>query len=170
MLNTKASLKWKAATCAVQYQLQYRVVGSGTWTTVLVNDISYKLNSLTPSTTYEWQVATVCQVSPQILSGYAAGNNFTTDAASGFAARTAIDADDEIKLYPNPSKYNATLQLGNMHDADITIADATGKTIWQRRHVSDAVVILPVEKFTAGVYMVTISNGKETKTLKLVRE
>lgn len=169
----KASLKWKASLCAVQYQLQYRVLGSGTWTTVTVNDISYKLNNLSPSTTYEWQVATVCQASPQILSGYTPGSNFTTDAAA-FSARQNINAaavSFDAIVYPNPVKGNATLQWSNMaKNVTITLADIAGKTIWQQQQVSDASMLLPTEKLIAGVYIITISNGKESKTLKLVKE
>ncbi|TXF74985.1 GEVED domain-containing protein [Chryseobacterium sp.] len=56
---TSAQVNW-AATLGATYSLQYRAVGSGTWITVNVPTNSYNLTALTPYTTYEVQVASIC--------------------------------------------------------------------------------------------------------------
>jgi len=47
-------------TGAASYSLQYRKLGTNRWKTKLVRGTSAKLNRLSPATSYEYQVATVC--------------------------------------------------------------------------------------------------------------
>ena len=173
---TTATLKWKAATCAVGFQLQLRVVGAVSWTTIPVAGIAYKAKNLLPATTYEWQVATVCQASPQILSAYTVGANFTTLVA---AFTDPVAGGESIKvsegftasLFPNPSRSSATLRIkGAAQNVTVTITDVTGKILWKSLNVNDAQLKLPVEKLSAGVYIINVFNGTESRVLKLVKE
>jgi len=173
---TTATLKWKATSCSVGFQLQLRVLGSGTWTTIPVAGTTYKAKNLLSATTYEWQVATVCQASPQILSAYTVGTNFTTPAA---AFNDPVAGAESIKVsegfnataFPNPSKNNATLRInGTVQNVTVTITDVTGKVLWKSLNISDTQVNLPVEKLSAGVYIINVFNGTESRVLKLVKE
>ena len=77
----------------------------------------------------------------------------------------------EAILYPNPVHGSASLQIkGNVKDMLVTIADISGKVLWQKTFANPTQVSLPVEKITAGIYMVTLKTGTESKTLKLVKE
>ncbi len=74
-------------------------------------------------------------------------------------------------LYPNPVVSNATLQItGNTKNVSLSITDMSGKKIWQSNNSNATIVKLPVEKFSAGTYFVTVTNGMESKTLKLVKQ
>ncbi len=171
--STGATLKYKAASCAAQYQLQYRKISTATWTTVTVTGLSYKAKNLLPSTSYEWQVATVCQVSPQILSAYKAGTNFTTTASPNatFAAAKAVEDVFNAMVFPNPAKSSATLQISGANEGvTVNLTDVTGKVLWQSQHTQETQLKIPVDKLAAGVYIVSVNNGKEIRTLKLIKE
>lgn len=77
--TTAATLNWSAATGALTYNIQYRVVGSGTWTPTTSASTSKAISSLTASTQYEFQVQSAC--TGGATSDFSASTNFTTSAA-----------------------------------------------------------------------------------------
>jgi hypothetical protein len=58
--TTSAVLTWVASSGAISYNLQYRVTGTSVWSSASTTSASFTLNNLTPTTSYEWQVQTVC--------------------------------------------------------------------------------------------------------------
>lgn len=173
---TSAKLSWTGvASCSIGYQARYRKTATTAWTTFIVTTTTKTITGLTANTTYEWQVQTGCNASPLIASGFVPGPNFTT-AASADAPVASVDLKTNNTsfnaiAFPNPAHSSATLQLsGSIKDATITITDIAGKQLWQLQHVSDAQVALPIEKFVPGVYMIKVSNGTETRLIKLVKE
>ncbi|HEY5406027.1 MAG TPA: fibronectin type III domain-containing protein [Ginsengibacter sp.] len=74
--NTSATLGWASVSGAASYNVQYRVVGTSTWTSVNIATNSYNATGLTAGTNYEWQVQTVC--SGTSTSAFTASVNFTT--------------------------------------------------------------------------------------------
>lgn len=95
------------------------------------------------------------------------------------AARVSVPVIDEVKtftnfevlLYPNPVHNTAALQItGEAKSITISIYDATGKLIWLSSFSNPSKINLPTEKLTAGIYSLTINNGKENKNIKLVKE
>jgi hypothetical protein len=79
--SSQATLNWGAVAGATSYNARGRQVGTATWTTASVAGTSVNFTGLTASTTYEWQVETVC--SGGVTSGYSASTNFTTLSAGG---------------------------------------------------------------------------------------
>ncbi len=84
---------------------------------------------------------------------------------------TAAPVALQAVLYPNPSVNDASLQItGNTNDRVlVTIADVTGRQLWQRITPVNTTIILPSGSYAAGVFFVTVSNGKQSKTLKLIK-
>jgi hypothetical protein len=80
--NTSATVSWGAATGATSYNLRYKVSTGSTWTTVSnITGTSYGLTSLTASTTYNYQVKSVC--SGSTTSAYSSSASFTTSGSGG---------------------------------------------------------------------------------------
>jgi ELWxxDGT repeat protein len=78
-------------------------------------------------------------------------------------------------VYPNPAISNTTLQItGDIkNDLSISISDMSGKKLWQvDRSISSKVrfVNLPIEKYVPGIYIVTVTSGAESKTIKLIKQ
>lgn len=70
-----------------------------------------------------------------------------------------------IKMYPNPAKGQVTLQ--GMSAADITICDLTGRAVYSVKGIEESLNI-NLDSFTAGTYMVLISQNGKTAHKKLV--
>ena len=77
--TTSATFNWVAATGAVSYSVQYRIVGSATWLTGTSTTTSYNATGLTATSNYEWQVKTVCSATG---SAFTASATFTTATPS----------------------------------------------------------------------------------------
>ncbi len=80
--SSSATVSWNVATGAVSYNLQYKPSASSTWTTVNgITGTSYGLTGLAASTTYNYQVQSVCAGSA--TSAYSTALSFTTSASGG---------------------------------------------------------------------------------------
>lgn len=110
--SSAASLTWSVVSNAT-YDVQYRVVGAATWTTVASATNALSLSGLTASTAYEAQVRSVCTSS---TSAYSASVNFTTTAvALTYCASNGNNVADE---------YIGRVQLGTINN--VTGASAGG--------------------------------------------
>lgn len=175
--GTSAQLKWKTASCAVAYQIQYRKGTTGAFTTITTPtaDTTYTLNGLLVNTAYQWKVATICQNSPLVISAFSALVNFIT-AASFDAPVADIDlragnTSFSAMVFPNPATSTAVLRIsGSVQQVTVTLTDVTGKILWESQNIKGTQVNLPVEQLTAGVYLVNVSDGSHSKVLKLVKE
>ena len=100
------------------------------------------------------------------------------DATGKFVA-SKVSSEDAIKtslsfnaiLYPNPVVSNAMLQItGNTKNVSVSITDMSGKKLWQSNNINAMLIKLPIEKYASGTYIVTITNGTESKTIKLIKQ
>ncbi|MEZ4792267.1 MAG: M12 family metallo-peptidase [Gelidibacter sp.] len=91
--SSTATLGWNAVAGAT-YDLQYRVVGSSTWTTVAVSGTSSNLTGLAATTQYEAQVRSKC--SGGSTSAYSSSVNFTTtEIQLNYCASASTNVNDE---------------------------------------------------------------------------
>ncbi|HKR05691.1 MAG TPA: LamG-like jellyroll fold domain-containing protein [Bacteroidia bacterium] len=58
--TTTALLNWDSVPGALSYNIQYRIIGIPSWSSASSPTNSYNASGLTPGSTYEWQVQTVC--------------------------------------------------------------------------------------------------------------
>ncbi len=78
---TDATLSWTAVAGVQGYNVRYRLSGNATWTEVYSSTPSLTVSSLTPATTYECQVQTVCTGGDK--SYFCKPASFNTLSASG---------------------------------------------------------------------------------------
>lgn len=74
--TNSATLNWAAVAGATSYNVQYRLFGTATWTTMTSAANSYNATGLSPASTYEYQVQANCNGT---LSAYSAIASFTTN-------------------------------------------------------------------------------------------
>jgi beta-mannanase len=79
LYSTSATLNWSAVTGALSYNLQYRKAGATSWATVSATSASKTISALSPSSSYEFRVQSVCESN---FSGYSAPVAFTTLTSS----------------------------------------------------------------------------------------
>jgi hypothetical protein len=114
--QTSATLNWGAASGAVSYNLQYKLSSASTWTTVSgLTGTSYALSGLTATTTYNYQVQTVCNTAS---SAYSAAASFTTTSPAGSCV-DVYEANNSIstaKVIPVNTTFTA--QIATSTDKD----------------------------------------------------
>ncbi len=77
--TSAATFNWTAATGANSYTINYRIVGTSTWTSASTVSTSYNASGLASGTNYEWQVLTVCSSGS---SPFTSSTTFTTTASA----------------------------------------------------------------------------------------
>ena len=88
--SASATVYWTAITGGLSYNVQYRINGTTTWSTVSVTSATANLSGLTASTQYEFQVQTVCSGGS---SAFSASGVFSTTAFScGVPVATSFTA------------------------------------------------------------------------------
>jgi hypothetical protein len=92
--SSTATVSWNAVAGAT-YDLQYRTVGSSTWTTNAATGISNNLSGLTVLTQYEAQVRSKCAGGTN--SSYSSSVNFTTtDVQLDYCNSASTNTNDEF--------------------------------------------------------------------------
>ena len=128
--QTSVLLNWSAVPGAVSYKVQYRATGAITWSTTNATTTSVTVTGLTPATTYEFGVQTVC-------SGGAGNFTATTDTATTTApsgVNSIAGAAYDFYIHPNPSSsgnFTLTYSLANAEIVRISVYDVAGRKILQ---------------------------------------
>ncbi len=74
-------------------------------------------------------------------------------------------------MFPNPAHNNAIISItGISKPVTITILDIAGKVLQKYNNVSSNQYQLRVNNLSNGMYLITVSNGKEIKQLKLIKQ
>lgn len=156
--------------------LQYKPVGTTTWTAVQVT-YSYpyfyatKCDTAHSCTKYQWRVRNKCVTSDTtVFTAWVAGPRFTTKCDS-----TAPRALGVIHLYPNPAKNTIIISgtFPGVVKANISIADMQGTTKLQREIVLiNGTLRIPVDISTLnkGLYFVTVGDGKTSSRYTFIKE
>ncbi|MCS6916306.1 MAG: arylsulfotransferase family protein [Chitinophagales bacterium] len=161
------TLTWQKAIGARSYELQYRPVGQTNWTSMYVTQSRVKFNNLSPSTTYEWRVKTICGNNPYRESGFTDIATFTTMARFG-----ETDPQPEFTLFPNPAKHSLNWNLLDEPDQPyrIRICDLHGKSVLEEEFQPGDAPHLRLSGLVAGTYMVYYLSEAESRYQPLVIE
>jgi hypothetical protein len=128
--------------------------------------------NLKPLTTYQWRILTRCKITPDtLLSVYIDGPEFKTLGAA-FAKSDYIESIPGFgeRIFPMPVKDVATVELSHFsNDVKIELRDLNGNVLWQREHVTQKNISIPVFKLASGVYVVVIKDKEQTKVRKLIK-
>jgi ELWxxDGT repeat protein len=102
-----------------------------------------------------------------------------TVTETGNFAVTQVSGDDAVQtnmsfsaaVYPNPVVSNSVLELsGKVKNMSVSITDISGRKLWQVVNSDATIINLPLEKLAAGNYIVTVTNGMQSKTIKVVKQ
>ncbi len=91
--SSAAAISWTKPQDALATQLDYRIEGSETWTTVQnLTGSTYLISGLQPSTTYEYRMKSYCD--DDEASGYSAVKTFVTECSDGYSNAVVGDTMD----------------------------------------------------------------------------
>jgi hypothetical protein len=88
--------------------------------------------------------------------------------------RLSIILANNLTLYPNPAKYNATLQYDSRKNDELNlrIINASGKTIWSKKQAvteGTNAINIPVAGLAAGMYTITVQAGETVQTVRMMK-
>lgn len=129
--SSSATLSWTAVAGAT-YDVQYRVAGATTWTTVEATANSFELSGLTAETQYQAQVRSKC--SGGSTSSYSAAISFTTTTVQlNYCASKGNSVSDEyigrVQLGTINNNSGANGGYGNFTSLSTDLAAGSSNTI-----------------------------------------
>jgi hypothetical protein len=95
--SSGATLSWTAVSGATSYNIQYKLSAALSWTTTTSTTPSKVLTSLAASSSYIYQIQTVCSSSSS--SAYSASATFTTSAAVSSCGVDSYEPNNSLGTY-----------------------------------------------------------------------
>jgi hypothetical protein len=167
--TSSAILNWAQSASAENYIFQGKAADSTNWRnfTLYALDSTYAFTGLRPKTTYQWRIASVCQSYPPVASEYSATQTFTTlsipDSVKTGGALT-------ITLSPNPAMDIATLHIANASGTvAVQLTNMVGIVMWKSGNSSYSNINIPINNIGSGVYIVTVKNNGQVRSLRLIK-
>ncbi len=158
--QTTAVISWEGT--AETYE-----VTVGDKTPVNVSAKSYACSGLTANTTYTVKVRSICGDGK--MSEAATATFKTLKDQSGL---TDVENELSVKVYPNPTTDNATLEIKGINGrARLIVTDVNGRVI-DDVNVSDGVETITInsERYASGVYYVRVMGEGINKTTTLIKK
>lgn len=161
---SRVLLNWTNPEGVTTDSVQYRIIGTGTWTKIYVEGNSVELTGLQPGANYEYNVIPLCSTTSTFV---ASGNQpFVTQSLTNGRF---------IRLFPNPTGGATRLEVisNNSFDLSVAIYDNAGKLVRQFQPGQN----LPAGQFIQnidagtlanGVYLVAVTMGGEKEVIKMV--
>lgn len=176
--SNSAKVKWNVIGCTAGYQIQYRILGATSWTTKTSSVANKILNGLSPSTTYQWKVASKCfGSSPAVYSVFSSIQTFTTAPLRLSEPQYQIETPEpisELKIFPVPSSSFVDILFHSAYQQNnIRIVNNTGQVVSEQQIVSDTEKIelaIDITGLSPGIYALIISNKEGFKTVRFVKE
>lgn len=100
------------------------------------------------------------------------GGTYSNGNALGIRMNTSLVGLDELaaatfNVYPNPASTEVTISFNQVTEAEVSIVDISGKTI-EKTQVNGLNHTINTTRLNNGVYYVTVSNGTQMSTQKVV--
>jgi hypothetical protein len=98
-----------------------------------------------------------------------AGNTYTQSITiSDCTGLQQLSHDEPLKVYPNPSNGQITVETGSRSSSDLIVVDALGETLL-RKTSRAAAEDLDLSNLPKGIYFLRIENEEGSRTVKIVR-
>lgn len=173
---TSVQFNWEVVNCAVGYRIHYREQGSTAWWTttgVNTNVGSKSVFGLSPSTAYEWQVATKCVGFPAFDKMEDSPLQYFSTPALRIGETVTAAAAFEINLYPNPATHTVTVNFeSNTATAKLQVLNTVGQVVIEKqlRGANGSYEEqLDVSKLNTGIYFLLIETSNQTGYTRFVR-
>ena len=173
--SSTAILNWSSVSGAFSYTVQYKPTSSGTWiyATSGTNLTYVNLYSLSANTTYDWRVYSSCSLTE--ISSYSygqftsSGSGTTATNATVTATEVTVNPDFAINLFPNPAGDQLNVSLGGVYKKTvIKVYNLMGKLVLQQES-GNMLTQLNISKLSAGLYLMHVNDGKETRSARFVK-
>lgn len=164
--SNSATLSWAAEPGATAYDV-YLVEPDAMRVPVAINYAggnAVSINTLSPSTTYWWEMRSVCNLnnSPYSYLSFTtlpSGSNRITVESTDDRQKVMSGEKDKLTIYPNPPGNYFNVQLPVVAaNCTISIYDQNGKNVLVKT-VARGIVQLDISNLAKGLYIVVVSNS-----------
>ena len=161
--QNSAVVSWTHSPTSYECEVVLANLSGATLSEARTHEQRYQFNGLTPGTTYEVKVRTVC--GEDWYSDYV-GTRFTTTAVG-------IDRVGEASctIYPNPTTNSTTISVSGVSGkVRIAVVDIKGRTVASEllECSSDCTKTMDVERLAQGAYFVRITGENVSMVKKLI--
>lgn len=103
----------------------------------------------------------------QVTDGYGCENN--SDTLSLTIVGIETNDIDEVKVFPNPSTGNITVQFQTLEEADVSIVNLLGEEVFSKNQISgEKRLNINLHYFAEGIYYLKVKSGKSEYSKKIV--
>ena len=154
------SLTWQENGTATSWTIYYRVHGTSSWITQLVNATTYILTGLSPETQYDIQVVANC------------ADGETSEPSNTVNPTTTVGINDYVEsnvtVAPNPTTGVVRVSSSKFQVSGVDVYDVYGKLL-NTMAVNDGTVEVDLGQYAAGVYFLRISTESGVVTKRVVK-
>lgn len=149
---TSAKIFWDAGLDSSKYQINYRPIAGGVWQKK--NSVMFfkNLTGLSPNTTYEYKIKTICG---DISSPFSVLYNFTT-----LPLKEGVTDIPDFSIYPNPTNNNFVLSAdiaATVTTIEIYSLHGTSMYIKEIQSIGGKInEVISIDGLQAGVYLVQL--------------
>ena len=169
--TNSAKLKWQAATNADSYEIRYKAVGTGQWTTLSSNQKSVNISGLAANTSYNWKVRSLCSDPNPPSSEFTKNKKFTT-----LPQKLSVDPETlAIAVFPNPATDQVNIEVDMVKAGTLTVRffnvigqEQSAKTL--NLESGDHTFAMNVQEWPRGIYFVEASSNNWKQTGKITIE
>lgn len=80
------------------------------------------------------------------------------------------DERDEPSVWPSPATSTITLHTRGNEPLRIAVFDAMGRRVLEERHPSGGTLVLDVQRWAPGVYALRMEQGRQVRSIRIVKE
>ena len=168
--NTSAILKIIGDENASSFDFRYRNITATDWIAGESLTLQLTLNNLDICTDYEIQVRAVCS---DITTGYSASTVFKTECESSILHD---QSGQSFYVQPNPFASHCTIVVNTesqLKDCQLSIINHLGQVVFSQverfLETGETKIHLNTDSFTAGVYIIHISNEDVSMVRKVIK-
>jgi len=156
--STSAKLKWTIDDCGIGYRVQYRPLGTFSWTTKnqSINTGKKKITGLTANTTYQWRVKTKCSSDPVQYSSYTPIQTFITLLRQA----NAEEKQFKVSFSPNPFTQSAVITINGKGEFDFILYDVFGREV-KRSTIGSLKSEIQRGTLPAGIYVYHLKQNEK---------
>ena len=164
LTSNSATVSWTSACSPVNFQIQYRKVGTTAWSSIITSATTVIINNLTTATQYEYKVRSGCGATGN--SAFTSVQNFTTPRMED------TESENQFAIFPNPNSGSFMIQIPELKIASkISVYNSAGQLVKEidlSASESSSSLEIKLENVADGLYEVVLSNTEQTITKRVM--
>ncbi len=173
--GNKCFVSWSPSTEPVLGYYVFKRIGKDKayqlLTNKLITDTSFIDESTSDSAVYQYLVRAVkLQFTPSgSYYNLSLGKYDTAYNAIAFVSVKDLNTFNQLRVYPNPTQHQITIENGDMLMNEITVFDILGKEV-KHVYISTSKSTLDISDLQKGMYLLKIKSGTSFMTKKIIKE